>query len=287
MSQIDWHMICNTYSRITRILRNFDLFEFINYSSDKIIILLLVIIRTSGLFIMAPVLSDKGIPKLIKIGLIVMFGLLITSIIPNPEIFDEIKSNWQLASLVFNEILIGFIIGLIFRLIFYGVLFAGSIIGYQIGFMFAQVFDQTNQTQISIIGRFWYILALLFFLTINGHHLVINGLVESFTVIPPGNFQMTGAVGEMMMKYSAYIFVIAFKLAAPVIITLYLTDIALGTIAKTMPTMNVFFVGMPMKIIVGLIVMGISLPMFTYVIEQSLHYFDDGMRTLLYSIGKV
>ncbi len=279
-------MICDTYSRITRILRNFDLFEFINYSSDKIIIFFLIMVRTSGLFMMAPVLSDKGIPKLVKIGMIVMFGLLITTTIPNPEIFSEIKSTWQLAGLVFNEILIGFILGLIFRLIFYGVLFAGTIVGYQIGFMFAQVFDQSNQTQVSIIGRFWYILALLFFISINGHHLVINGLVESFQVIPPGNFQMTGEIGEMVIKYSAYIFVIAFKLAAPIIITLYLTDIALGTIAKTMPTMNVFFVGMPIKIAVGLVVMGLSLPMFTYVIEQSMHYFDDGMRALLYSIGK-
>ena len=235
---------------------------------------------------MAPVLSDEGIPKLIKIGLVVMFGLLITSTIPNPSIFSEITSNWQLAGLVFNEILIGFIIGLLYRLIFYGVLFAGSIVGYQIGFMFAQVFDQTNQTQVSIVGRFWYVLAMLFFISINGHHLVINGLVESFTVIPPGNFHMTGEVGEMMIKYSAYIFVIAFKIASPVIITLYLTDIALGTIAKTMPTMNVFFVGMPIKIAVGLVVMGLSLPMFTYVIQQSLQYFDTGMKSLLVTIGK-
>ena len=262
------------------------MFEFINFSSDKIIIFLLIVIRTSGLFIMAPVLSDKGIPKLIKIGLIIMFGLLITSTIPNPEIFSDIKSTWQLAGLVFNEILIGFILGLLFRMIFYGVLIAGTIVGYQIGFMFAQVFDPTNQTQVSIIGRFWYVLALLFFISINGHHLIINGLVESFTVIPPGNFHITGEVGEMMIKYSAYIFVIAFKIAAPVVITLYLTDIALGSISKTMPTMNVFFVGMPIKIAVGLVVMGLSLPMFTYVIKQSMHYFDTGMRTLLYSIGK-
>lgn len=286
MNQIVWHMICDAYSRITRILRNFDLFEFINYSSDKLIIFFLVVIRTSGLFIMAPVLSDKGIPKLIKLGMIFMFGLLITSTIPNPEIFGEVKTTWQLAGLVFNEILIGFIIGLLFRLIFYGVLLAGTIVGYQIGFMFAQVFDQSNQTQVSVVGRFWYVLAILFFISINGHHLVINGLVESFTVIPPGNFHMSGEIGEMMIKYSAYIFVIAFKIASPVIITLYLTDIALGTIAKTMPTMNVFFVGMPLKIAIGLVVMGLSLPMFTYVIEQSLHYFDTGLKTLLFSIGK-
>lgn len=243
-------------------------------------------IRTSGLFIIAPILGDKGIPNLIKVGLVILFGLILTSVVPNPELFTEITSNWQLAGLVFNEILIGFIIGLIFRLIFYGVITGGAIIGYQIGFMFAQVFDQNNQSQVSIIGKFWEVVAILFFVSINGHHLVINALAESFTFIPPGNFMINGSVGEMLIKYSAYIFIIAFKIASPIIITLFLTDVALGTIAKTMPTMNVFFVGFPIKIAAGLAVMAISLPLFVFVIEKSLNYFDTELRTLLFAIGK-
>ena len=243
-------------------------------------------IRTSGLFILAPVFGDKGIPKLIKLGMIVLFGLILSSTIPNPEIFKTVESNWHLAGLIFNEILIGFIIGLIFRLMFYGVLTGGAMIGYQIGFMFAQVFDQNNSSQISIIGRFWYLLALLLFISINGHHLIINALAESFLVIPPGNFNAYGSAGEMIIKYSAYIFIIAFKIASPIIITLYLTDVALGTIAKTIPTMNVFFVGFPIKIAAGLTVMAMSLPLFTYVLEKSLGYFDTELRTLLIAIGK-
>ena len=262
------------------------MFDFINYSANQSIVFLLVMIRTSGLFILAPILGDQGIPKLIKVGLVVLFGLILSAALPTPQVNLEIQSTWELAGLVFNEILIGVIIGLLFRLIFYGVLTAGSIVGYQIGFMFAQVFDQNNATQVSIIGRFWEVCAILFFVSINGHHLLINGLAESFQVIPVGSVNAFGSAGEMIIKYSAYIFVIAFKIASPVIITLYLTDIALGTIAKTMPTMNVFFVGFPIKIFSGLAVMAMSLPLFMFVIEKSMVYFDAELSKLLLAIGR-
>jgi len=262
------------------------LFDFINYSSDKIIILLLLIIRTSGLFITAPVIGDRSIPTLIKIGLVLLFSLILMPNIPNLNEFPQVNSLWQLAGLAMNEMLIGFIIGLFYKFIFIGVLTGGSIIGYQIGFMFAQTFDANLSNQVSIIGRFWYVLAILFFLSINGHHLIINALAESYTVIPLGNATVGGSAGEMIIKYSAYIFVIALKVASPVIITLFLVDVALGTIAKTMPTMNVFFVGFPIKIGVGLVVMAMSLPLFTYVLEKALGYMDSELRVLLYAMGK-
>lgn len=263
------------------------MFEFINYTADKVILFLLVIIRISGLFITAPIYSDRAIPTLIKVGFAVLLGLVLLPTVPLNTDFSHIQSNWQLAGLVVNEILIGFMIGLVFRLIFFGVMTAGTIIGYQMGFMFAQVFDATNQTQVSIVGRFWYVIAILFFLTINGHHLIINSVAESFQVIPLGNINTVGTAGDMIIKYSAYIFIIAIKIASPIMITLFLTDIALGTIAKVMPTMNVFFVGMPIKIGTGLLIMVMAMPLFVYVVERSMHFFNTEMHNLLYAIGKV
>ena len=262
------------------------MFDFINYSSQQLIAFLLVIIRLSGMFIMAPIYSDKAIPTMVKAGFAIILAIVILPSVSGYESLPVVTSNWQLAGLVFNEILIGFIIGLTFRLIFVGVMTAGTFVGYQMGFMFAQMFDRDNQTQVSIIGRFWYFLALLFFLTVNGHHLIINAIVESFQVIGLGNATMTGAIGDAMIKYTAYIFIIAIIIASPIMITLFLTDIALGTIAKTMPTMNVFFVGMPIKIAAGLGIMAVAMPLFVYVVERSMMFFDAELRTLLYSIGQ-
>ncbi len=262
------------------------MFDFINYGADKLIILLLVILRTSGLLIMAPVIGDRGIPTLIKVGLVILLALILIPVIPGLDTFPQVTSLWQLAGLAFNELLIGFIIGLFFRLIFIGVLTAGTMIGYQIGFMFATMFDTSISNQISIIGRFWYVVAILIFLSISGHHLVITSFVDSYQVIPAGGVAAYGSAGELIIKYTAYIFVIALKVASPVMITLFLTDVALGTIAKTMPTMNVFFVGFPVKIAVGLVVMAMSLPLFAYVVERALGYFDNELRVLLFSLGK-
>ncbi len=261
------------------------MFDFINYGADKLIILLLVIIRTSGLLIMAPVIGDRGIPVLIKAGLVILLSLLLVPTIPNLDSIGQVESLWQLLGLAFNELLIGVVIGLFFRFIFIGVLTAGSIIGYQIGFMFATMFDTNLSNQVSIIGRFWYVVAILFFLCISGHHLIINSFADSYQVIPPGGITVYESAGELIIKYSAYIFVIALKVASPIMITLFLTDIALGTIAKTMPTMNVFFVGFPIKIGVGLVVMAMSLPLFAYVVERALGYFDNELRVFLYTLG--
>jgi flagellar biosynthetic protein FliR len=235
---------------------------------------------------MVPVFGDKSIPKLIKIGLVLILSLILMPTIPAEGLSFEITSLWQLMGYVFNEILIGLIIGLFFRFIFIGVMIGGAIIGYQIGFMFAMTFDNNQAAQVSIISRFWYIIAVLFFLSISGHHLIINAFAESFEVIPLGNFNNPGVVGEMIMRYSAYMFIIAIKIASPIMITLFLIDISLGTIAKMMPTMNVFFVGMPIKNGVGIMMMAMSLPLFIYVIEKTLTYFDSGLRELLYTIGK-
>ncbi|HKK20434.1 MAG TPA: flagellar biosynthetic protein FliR [candidate division Zixibacteria bacterium] len=262
------------------------MFDFINYGADKLILMLLIMVRASGIFVTAPIYGDRSLPRLVKVGLVILLSLILIPVVGGLDTLPKVTNLWQLTGLVFNEMLVGVLIGLVYRLIFIGVLSGGAIIGYQVGFSFANVFDPNQSDQISIIGRFWYILAILFFLTINGHHIIISSFADSYQVIPAGNVQLSGAAGELFIKYTAYIFIIAVKIASPVIITLFLTDVALGTIAKTMPTMNVFFVGFPIKIGAGLLVMALSLPLFTYVIQRSLEYFDGELHTLLMTLGR-
>jgi flagellar biosynthetic protein FliR len=163
---------------------------------------------------------------------------------------------------------------------------AGSITGFQIGLVIAQAFDPNAGGQVAIIGRFWIILASLIFLAINGHHLVIHAFNDSMTVIPPGHVVIQGSTGELILKYTAYVFVLAVKISAPVIVTLVLTDISLGTIAKLMPTMNIFIVGFPLKVGVGLMVTAMALPVLSYVLEKSTSYLNDSVGELLLSLGK-
>ncbi|MDF1544999.1 MAG: flagellar biosynthetic protein FliR [bacterium] len=261
------------------------MFDFINFTAERAQVFLLVITRSSSIFMFAPVLGHRSIPKLVKVSLMILLAGLIVSTMPNIEM-EPINSIWPLLGLMFREFLIGAVITVVFLLTFYGVQTAGSIIGYQMGLAMATEFDPSTSAQVSVIGRFWYMLALLIFLVIDGHHLLIQAFADSFHLIPPAGVTMNGEAGEMILRVSAYVFIIALKIAAPVLITLFLTDVALGTIAKTMPTMNVFFVGIPVKIAMGLLVMAISLPAFAYVLEQTMNYLNGELREIYLAMGQ-
>lgn len=261
------------------------MFDFVNYTADKAQIFLLVLIRGTGIFAMAPVLGHNSLPKTIKVGLLILLSLIVVSTL-NDVTLPEIQSNWQLAGLAFKELLVGVIISLFFMLIFYAVYTAGSIVGYQIGLAMANELDKSLGTQVSIISVFWNVMAILIFLSLNGHHLVISAFADSYKLIPPAGVEISGSVGDLIIRYTAYIFIIALKISAPIIISLFLTDIALGTIAKTMPTMNVFFVGFPIKIAMGLFIMAISMPIFSYVLEKGITYLNAEMNQLLVLMGR-
>ncbi len=261
------------------------MFEFIHYGSSQLQLFLLIALRASGLFILAPVFSHTAIPTLIKIGVLLSLSLILVPTI-GASTLPEIESSWQLAGLAFKEILVGVIIGLLFRLLFMGAKTAGAMIGYQVGFALVSMPDVEEGGQISIVGSFWFLVAMLVFLSIDGHHLVLTAFADSYEVIPPGVVGLASSAGELVIKYTAYVFVIALKMAAPVMITLFLTDVALGTIAKTMPTMNVFFVGFPIKIGVGLMVMAMSLPVFAYVLEKGVMYLDSELRVVFAAMGR-
>ncbi|MFH2049464.1 MAG: flagellar biosynthetic protein FliR [bacterium] len=262
------------------------MFDFINYSTETLQIFLLVLLRASGLILIAPIFSDNTIPKTIRVGLVIILSGIIVSVINHPEI-QTITSLWQLAGLAIKEILIGFVIGLTFNLVFMGIKTGGAILGYQLGFAMVSLPDVDTSGQVSVIARFWVLIATLIFLIINGHHMVITALVDSYRAIPVGTASMSAPIAELMMKYTGYVFVIAVKLAAPVIVTLFLTDVALGLISKVMPTMNVFFVGFPIKIGVGLTVVALSLPLFAYVLENFVNLMDSEMRVIFAAWGEV
>ena len=261
------------------------MFDFITYGSDQLQILLLVILRTSGLFLVAPLFSHSNMPKLIKVGLLVVLSALLTSVMPPSELVVA-DSLWSLAGMAIKELLVGFVIGFVFRIMFWGVHTAGSQIGYQMGFAMVTQYDANLAGQVSVLGRMWFIVAMLIFLAIDGHHLVINALASSYEMMPAGFVSIPSGIGELIIKYSAYVFIVALKIAAPLMISLFMTDVALGTIAKTMPTMNVFFFGIPIKIGVGLTVMAMALPMVNYVLRNTLGYFDQQVQTILIVMGR-
>jgi len=260
--------------------------DLINYGADKIQLFILLTMRTGGLLMTAPIFSHKSIPR--RIAVAMTLGLTVVLI---PLMSDNaLPQNASLVGLIFlclKEVFVGILIGLVFTIIFLGIRLAGSVVGYQIGFAMVNVVDPNSPTPVSILGEFWYLLATLIFLVINGHHIVIGSLVDSFRLIPLGVATPAGEVGEWFMKYSSFVFILAIKFAAPVIITIFLTEASMGILARTMPQMNIFIVGFPVKIFTGLFMVAVSLPAFSYVLRKVCANLDKELAYLMkiYSVN--
>ena len=172
------------------------MFDFVNYGAEQIEFLLLIILRTSGIFLIAPILGYRTLLAALKIGLVLIILLILNTTLAGTTV-PEISNEWQLAGFAAREIMIGFLIGLFFQLIFIGLQTAGAFVGYQIGFALVALFDPNNSDETSIISQFWFLFSALVFLSIDGHHVIIKSLVDSYTVLPPGAISLERQITEM------------------------------------------------------------------------------------------
>ena len=241
--------------------------DLITFGAEKIQLFILLMMRVGGIMLAAPVFSHRAIPRRFAISMslgltVVLLPMMSSSALPQtPSLVD-------LVILCLKEVLVGVFIGFVFNIIFIAARLAGSVVGYQIGFSMVNVMDPSSTTPVSIIGELWFLLGTLIFLFLNGHHMIIEGLVNSFQLIPLGLATPTGQVGEWLLKYSSFAFILAVKFAAPVMLTIFLLEVAMGVLARTMPQMNIFIVGFPLKIFVGLLVVAVSLPAFAAILTK-------------------
>lgn len=260
--------------------------EFLTYSAEKLQVLLLVFFRAAGLFITAPVIAHRSIPIVFKAGFAVILAIVLIPVV-SQHTLPEIQSVWLLGMLAAKEMLVGVIIGFFFTLLFAGVRMGGGIVSFQSGLIMANVFDPEAGSQISVVAEFWALLAMLIFLAVDGHHAIISAFADSYRAIPVGTASFSGPAGETLIKFSAYAFTMAVKISAPIIITLFLVSVTLGVVARTVPQMNIFIVGLPLKIGVGFLMMAITLPLFKTIVDQTLHYLDSNVLTVLNSMSTV
>jgi len=236
----------------------------LEYMLARFQLYLLAVARIGGVIATAPPFNYRTIPVQIKIGLALMMGLMVLPLL-HAEDTAMPKDVASYLGLLTSETLIGLLMGYVLSLFFIGIQYAGQFVGLQMGFGIVNVIDPMSSTQVSIIGQFKYLMAMLLFLTVRGHHLLIEALAQTFERIPIGGAQFPAILGEDLIRMSAQVFPTAIKFGAPMIVALFLSSVALGIVARAVPQMNVFIVGFPLKITVGLLTLGVSFPFFYYV----------------------
>src|SRR5690625_2605566 len=206
-------------------------------------VFILIFVRIAAFFVTSPLFSYRTILMPFKIGFSFFLALVMASAIGTVDI--AVDDMYVL--LLMKEILVGLFIGLIAYIILAAVQVAGGFIDFQMGFAIANVVDPQTGAQSPLIGQYFYIIALLFLLSVDGHHLLIDGIYFSYEFIPLDSwvpFQNETIVDFIIDTFNK-MFLIAFQVSIPIVGCLFLVDVALGIIARTVPQLNVFVVGLP------------------------------------------
>ena len=247
-------------------------------------VFLLVFLRTLGVLAVAPIFGHRAVISQAKAGFAFALALVLFQAAPVTMVVPTDLAPYVIAAV--KEITMGIMFGFVARLVFVAVQFAGEVIGIDVGFGVVNVIDPLSAEQISIIGTFKNLIAMVTFLMIDGHHVVLQALAESFVMVPLGGIQLSEMLANGLINMTANVFVMAVKLAAPVVTALFLTSVSLGVMARTMPQMNVFIVGFPLKIAVGMGMMAVTLPMFQTILIRMFYQLGPNLSILLQQMYK-
>ncbi|MDH7481920.1 MAG: flagellar biosynthetic protein FliR [Armatimonadota bacterium] len=229
-----------------------------SFSIERLEAFILILSRTAGIFAITPLFGSNQVPLQIRIAMAV--GLAIV-FVPLYRLNGVLASDaLQMALLIGKETLVGLVIGFVATLVLTTVQIAGEFVDMQSGFSFASMVDPVNGTHTAVVARLHYLIAGLLFFVTNAHHVMIQGLADSFSLVPIGQLVINSAVANGVMDLFVHLFMVAIRIAMPVLSAVFLADISLALIARAVPQMNVLIVGFPLKIGVGLVGILVALP---------------------------
>lgn len=254
------------------------------FTVDQAGFFFLVLVRVATIIQLLPIFGSQSIPVQIKIGFSLILTVLLfpAVMLSNPQI-DQLLTFPFTLLLVVREVLIGLAIGYTASLLFTAVQFAGKLVDTEMGFAFVELVDPFTNEPVTVWGQLQIILFTILFLVMNGHYFFILAIQKSFEVLPlMAGHLPDGRVITHLLGITGSIFVLALKFSAPIYVTLILTEVALGVVARTVPQMNIFFVGMPLKIVVGLGAAVLSLPMLITLFKFTVEGLVQDIWRLLY-----
>lgn len=221
------------------------------------------LVRVSAILVVFPVFSNSVVPPLVRI----LFAFcLSTALFPAVKstgdfaVNQYLTSNMLLAALVIKEAVVGLVIGFVAKLIFDSISFGFAYMGMQMGFGFSNLYDPNTEASSPVVANFVMIIVSLLFIALDGHHLMIKAMAETFTVLPLGVASFTNKLSMYVIDVGASVFVIAVRIAAPIAVVIFLMNVGFGLIARAIPQINVLLVSFTVNILVGLLVLFLIMP---------------------------
>ncbi|MBO8129171.1 MAG: flagellar type III secretion system protein FliR [Peptococcaceae bacterium] len=244
---------------------------------EYLAVFLLVMVRLTAFAVSCPFFTQPSVPPMAKIGI----GFTLAAII-SPLVWSaapHVAGNmFGFLMQVIVEAAVGLGMGIFTNFFFQALRIAGEVGGLHIGFAMANIVDPRSGAQTSVLANFLYVFGLVFFLAINGHHVLVMALDKSFEIIPLGGAVFTGASAQIITKDFAGVFVAALKLAAPILAVVFVIDVALGLLVRMVPQINVFMLGFPIKIMAGIFAVAVTLPLLGSLLTR---LYDTMVRDLM------
>jgi flagellar biosynthesis protein FliR len=246
---------------------------------------LLVFARMTAMVAVMPIFGFNTVPTQLKGAISIIFTIIVFPIVTlkAQPISTEVL---ELLLMFSKEVIVGLIIGFIASILFYSIQMAGHLVGIQMGFGIINVIDPMNDMQISLIGQIYYLTALLVFLSIDGHHFLVRAIVLSYDYIGVGGAVFPAGLMAKVNLIISSVYEIALRISAPMFVTLFITDIVLGIMARVAPQMNVFVVGFPLKIAIGLLVITLVISLFPYVFGKLYEQFQIDIIQIIKLMGR-
>ena len=247
---------------------------------NQLLIFFLVFLRAAAFLISGPLLAVKGIPVQVKVALAFILSLLVFPglhaqgvSLPGSSILFILQAA--------GEVAVGIGLGFTANLILILFRMAGHLIDLQIGFGMSGLFDPSTATQNTVIAHFMYFFSLVIFMTMDGHHSLILALAKSYQLVPLNTASFSGTAADFLIRAFAGTFALSVQVAVPILAVLVITDIALGIIARTAPQMNIFMLGLPFKVLFGLLVLSITIPVMTGAFGSLIRLMENNLLQLM------
>ncbi|HEX2999311.1 MAG TPA: flagellar biosynthetic protein FliR [Armatimonadota bacterium] len=251
--------------------------ELSEYLTAQVVVWMLVLARVSGIFLMAPVFASQQIPVQVRVMAALLFAAALAPLATVPPMPAHI---FALALLLLREGLLGVALGFVPALFFLAFQYAAELIDLQVGVGMGGWVDPTFRIQVSPLGNFQALLATVLFLTLNGHHLLIEALARSFRLIPLGSFSLNSSVAQGITTLFGQVALFGIQVSAPILAVLLVTDIGMGILGRAAPQINLLIMSPSLKGLAALLALTLALPLFTLLMGHLIA----GMRDELFVV---
>jgi flagellar biosynthesis protein FliR len=232
----------------------------------------LIMLRMMGFIFSASIFSAPSVPIPARILLSVVLTMMVFSSVSTNATLARLADNQnQILILSFLEVTIGLTLGFLTRLFFFAISMAGELISIALGLGQAQIFNPLMGSSGNAMEQFFAMFATLIFFALNGHHIMVQGLIQSFSIVELANIQFNAIAFKSIVHYVQEIFIVAIQLSAPIVISMLVIQVGVGLLSRAVPQINVLQTSSSVTALIGLILLMICLPLMSQQMDPILH----------------